>query len=357
MDRKIAVFIGIIANEDIVTGGERQLIEMIKGLKRNGFNIQYVLPDEASKKLPDILKRYQRENIYIINDYSKRFFLLKINRICRKKYKINVVCTVGAFYFDYRDSKLKNAVDYIVSYLYLLPADIIFTTGRAVEKKLRNMGFREKKIINVYPAIRESLICETDKSSALKYDKKIVLTVGRFHPVKGYDYLLDAAKLCKNINDIHFLIVGDFERKPDEYYNHIRQRIEEEGLKNKITIYGKTKNDVELATLYRECWCYLHTSVWETSPITVCEPLLFGKPVIATNVGGTFEYLEDGVDSILVKPKSGNAIANAIKHLYGNEELYKKLGKAAIMNANKYKERRWYDVGEEYYKAIKDSGK
>lgn len=359
MEQKIAIFIGIEEDSDIVTGGERQLQELIKGLKRHGFEIIYVNLDEALNKIEDLVLKYDRKNIYVFSDYSKRFSLLKINHTCRKKYELNVICTVGAFYFDYRTSKLKNFIDYIVSYYYLAPANLIFTTGKAVEKKLRNMGCRKKKIANIYPAIRESLIEESEKNVSAKNDekRKIVLTVGRFHPVKGYDYLLDAIKFCKKLTDVHFLLVGDYERKPDDYYNHIKRRIEEEGIEDRITIYGKTKDDVELASLYRNCWCYLHTSVWETSPITVCEPLLFGKPVIATDVGGTSEYLLNQVDSILVEAKTGNVIADAIKCMYYDEMLYKKLKKNAVIRSDQYKGRKWHDVGEEYYNVIMDNNK
>lgn len=359
MNKKIALIIGIAANGDIITGGERQHVEMIKGIERNGIDIQFLSDGEVLQKIPNIINKYHKENIYIINDYSKRFSLLKINYICRIKYGVNVVCTVGAFYFDYRKSKLKNAVDYIVSYLYLLPASLIFTTGKAVENKLINMGLRKKRIVNIYPAIRETLIREALRSDICEADddRKIILTVGRFHPVKGYDYLLDAVKLCGNLKDVYFVLVGDYERIPNDYYKHIKQRIENEGLGDRITIYGKTNNDVELAALYRNCWCYLHTSVWETSPITVCEPLLFGKPVIATEVGGTAEYLKNGSDSLLVAPKSGYTIADAIKRIYQDQIFYNRLKNTAFTSGKKYMKRRWYDVGEEYYTTIIDNNK
>lgn len=354
MSRKVAVFIGIKENADVITGGERQLQELIKGLKRHAFDVRCVSVDGALSEMSDIASMYGKENVYIFSDYSKRFFLWKIIWKCKRVHHFHICASVGAFYFDYRTSKLKNLIDYVVSFLYLIPSDIIFTTGKAVGNKLRKMGCKRKKIVNVYPALRESLIKEAYKKDSFVDDEQIktVLTVGRFHPVKGYEYLLDAVKLCRDLKDIRFMIVGDYERKPDDYYRHIKQRIHDEGLSDRIIIYGRTKDDAELAALYRKCWCYLHTSVWETSPITVCEPLLFGKPVIATNVGGTAEYLTDGVDSILVTNKSGNVIAESIKSLYKNEKLYQKLQNNALINSEKYVSRRWYDVGEEYFSAI-----
>jgi glycosyltransferase involved in cell wall biosynthesis len=181
---------------------------------------------------------------------------------------------------------------------------------------------------------------------------KYVLTVGRFHPVKGYDYLVDAIAVCRKVPDLHFILVGDYKRQPDDYYKRIKKRINDEGLDSYITIYGKTENDEELAGLYRQAWCCLHTSVWESSPITVCEALLFGKPIVATDVGGTSEYLQDGVDSLLVKPKSGSAIANAIEQLIDDEKFYQTIADNALKSSEKFRDRTWYEVGEEYADAL-----
>ena len=353
MKKQLAVFIGIEDQENIITGGERQLQEMVAGLRRNGINTVFIPIEDVCNKLPQHVKDYQAKNICVISDYSKRFSLWRMTWKCKYQYGVRVCCSVGAFYFDYRASKIKNYVDYIVSYLYLKPADLICTTGHAVSQKLRKMGLGGKSIKDIYPAIRESLIDEAKKDVvAISLGKRIVLTVGRFHPVKGYDYLLDAIHYCKDIPDIHFVLVGDYDRKPDDYYKKIQKRIQDEGISHMITIYGKTKNDQELANLYRRAWCCLHTSVWESSPITVCEALLFGKPVIATNVGGTPEYLNDGEDSLLVPVKDGAAIWEAISKLYGDQTLYEHLCSNAELMAKKYVSRTWTDVGEEYFQKI-----
>lgn len=354
MKKKIVIFLEKKDDDIVVTGGENQLVQMIKGLKRHNYKVYYLSIKQSFNKLPELIHEYHEENIYVISDYSKRFTLLISNFAFKRKFKIKVICTVGGFYFDYRKSKIKNFIDYIVSYFYLNPADLILTTGIAVENRLIKMGIHRKKIVNIYPAIRDSLLSESFINEDFKQTttEKIILTVGRFHPVKGYDFLLDAASLCSDLQDLHFIIVGDYMRQPDSYYKYIKERIKNEGLDNKVTIYGRTKSDKELAALYKKCWCYLHTSVWESSPITVCEPLLFGKPVIATNVGGTSEYLKNGCDSILIPAKSGVAICSAIKKIYSDESLYYKLKEGAISESKKFQCRKWNDVGEEYFNAI-----
>lgn len=187
MEKQLAVFVGIEDKGNIITGGERQLQEMIKGLRSNGVNTAFVSIEDAPDKIPQLTKNYQKKNVCVISDYSQRFALWKINWKCKYQYGVRVCCSVGAFYFDYRTSKIKNFVDYIVSYLYLKPSDLICTTGKAVSQKLRRMGLGGKYIKDIYPAIRESLIQEAKRevSNIGTGNEKIVLTVGRFHPVNG----------------------------------------------------------------------------------------------------------------------------------------------------------------------------
>jgi len=52
-------------------------------------------------------------------------------------------------------------------------------------------------------------------------------------------------------------------------------------------------------------------------------------PVIATNVGGIPELIEDGKDGILVPPENPKALARAISNLLENEELREKLSQTA----------------------------
>lgn len=341
---KLAILIGFGINSDLVTGGERQSQVLIQALKLSGYDVVSTKATDVLKEISKLAKEYKAKDITIISDYSQRFANWKINWHLRNKgYK--VVCIVGAFYFDYRHSFIKNAIDYIVSKLYLKYADLIFTTGKAVDKRLNEIGIRNKKIVAVYPALRDNLV----KLSKLECNSKPaefeVLTVGRFHPVKGYDYLIDAILLLGN--EFHFSLVGDFEKYP-EYTSHIMERIKENKIEDRITLYGRINKDEELAELYKKAWCCLHTSVWESSPITVCEPLLFGRPVIATNVGGTSEYLTDGYDSILVPPKDGNAIARALEKLKMDAELYRKFSSNAKKTADSISRRTWVTVRDEY---------
>jgi len=78
----------------------------------------------------------------------------------------------------------------------------------------------------------------------------------------------------------------------------------------------------------------------------VIEAMACGKPVIATNVGGPSEIIQDQVDGILVPPSSPEAIAQQIIRLIEDRKEARRLGERARETAvNRFS---WRTVAEKY---------
>jgi glycosyltransferase involved in cell wall biosynthesis len=61
------------------------------------------------------------------------------------------------------------------------------------------------------------------------------------------------------------------------------------------------------------------TSLWEGLPLSLIEALALGKPVVATDVGGNAEVVEDNINGYIVSPKDVAGIAAALLELYKNK--------------------------------------
>jgi glycosyltransferase involved in cell wall biosynthesis len=61
--------------------------------------------------------------------------------------------------------------------------------------------------------------------------------------------------------------------------------------------------------------CYVHPSHIENSPNSVCEAMISGLPIIATNAGGLPSIIKDGEDGILVQNDDPYALAGAVMEL------------------------------------------
>ena len=80
---------------------------------------------------------------------------------------------------------------------------------------------------------------------------------------------------------------------------------------------------------------YCHVSHIENSPNSVCEAMMLGLPVIATNAGGTSSLLDDGKDGLLYQDGDPYILAGRIAMLASDFALATRLGQTARRRALK----------------------
>ena len=154
----------------------------------------------------------------------------------------------------------------------------------------------------------------------------VVGMAGRFEQQKGIDLFLQAAQVVKRrFPHVKFLVVGD---------GPLRKDMEEQtltlGLTKDIIFTGWKANVADYIGVM-DIFCI--PSRWEALPLVLLEAMALGKSVVATNVGGTQEALEDGKTGILVPPFNSGALANAIMSLVSNRETAQMMGKAGTQRA------------------------
>ena len=143
---------------------------------------------------------------------------------------------------------------------------------------------------------------------------------GVFGPHKGVDVLIRAAALTEGLS-ILINLVGKGDEEP--YY---RKLIEELGLTGKIVFRGKLSNE-EMRGIYRETdlFCLPALSP-ENQPVTITEAMSCGIPVIASDVGGVKELVEDGVTGYLVEAGNAEDLAAKIRLLCNDPDACERMG-------------------------------
>lgn len=82
-----------------------------------------------------------------------------------------------------------------------------------------------------------------------------------------------------------------------------------------MRFYGKVSNESVLEMM-RACDVYVHCPIYDDPlPRCVNEPRSVGTPIVATNVGGIPEAIEDGKDGFLVEPGDARGLADRIMRL------------------------------------------
>lgn len=78
--------------------------------------------------------------------------------------------------------------------------------------------------------------------------------------------------------------------------------------------------------LFRNSDVYILPSYFEGLPISILEAMTYGKPIIASNVGGIPEILHDGINGLLITPGDKPAIKQAIDRLLSSADVRKSMG-------------------------------
>jgi glycosyltransferase involved in cell wall biosynthesis len=126
-------------------------------------------------------------------------------------------------------------------------------------------------------------------------DRHVVLSVGRFVPIKNMALLVAAAAHLRQADPmIHVLLVG--EGPEAEALRHLVARL---GLTDAVTFAGYVAQE-DMGQYYRAADVFALASDFDNSPNVVLEAMACGLPVVATDVGGVSEYVMAGRGGALV---------------------------------------------------------
>ncbi|MBC7074253.1 glycosyltransferase family 4 protein, partial [Candidatus Parcubacteria bacterium] len=176
------------------------------------------------------------------------------------------------------------------------------------------------------------------KPKVFSNDKINILFVGRIEERKGLIYLLKAfAILQKKYKNIRLIIVGDGseEMKCKEY-------VKKNQLKE-VYFEGK-KTEKEIPIYYLSCDIFVAPSIYgESFGIVLLEAMAAKKPIVAFDIPGFSEVVEDKKESFLVEAKNVQKLAEKIGILIENENLRKEMGEMGWKKVQQYS---WDKIGE-----------
>lgn len=162
------------------------------------------------------------------------------------------------------------------------------------------------------------------RDDACTHDRVNLLFVGFIRPEKGIEYLLKALPLLNLKKEWRLSIVGDFDKFGD-YKNRISHLIEELDLASRIDWLGYIPYGDKLFAVLRSSDIMILPTLSEGTPRVLVEARASGLPVIASEVGGIPTSITNGVDGVLVPPKSPEAIASAVERIAGDPVLCRSL--------------------------------
>lgn len=159
-----------------------------------------------------------------------------------------------------------------------------------------------------------------------------ILSVGALSKQKNYDLLIEVARHVRDTSSPFdmpvFRIAGH-----GESLEVLRGSVREYGLNDTVRFLGE-RHDIQ--NLMADSDIYMNTSVYEGMPVALLEAMAMALPIIATNVAGNCELVQNGNGGFLCDVTCPAALAEALASLIRDEGLYRRMSCASLEQSEKY---------------------
>jgi len=330
------------------------------------FNLQRLpLPLTAWRCLKEIVKLLIQEKpeVLHLNSSVAEFLGSWAAKIYKKKTKANlkVIYTVHGWVF-LEPGFGKSLIYLLVEKISAQWKDVfIVLSQHDLQIGLRKKISPKNKLVKIYNGLDIQSLYFLPKEQALKilpaqFQKNnlpIIGTIANFYASKGLAFLIKAMALIRKnfqfseynpipcrkqssaseasrslFSIFNLLIIGDGPQR-----KNLENLIAKLKLNDCIFLAGRMPSAAQYLSAFD---IFVLPSVKEGLPYVILEAMAAGAPIVATNVGGLPELIENGKSGLLVEPKNPIALASAIERLLNNPEQQKSLAENAKQQAGKF---------------------
>ena len=328
-------------------GGEKHLVDLCRGLHKNGHEVFVALrkENEFEERLA-FLPKENRLHVSLRNALD----LLSAHKVSRflSEHKIDIVHAHLARDYPpasmavrlYPNSKLilTRHVLFPMKSLHKLVLQNVskaIAVSSAVESNLEKT-FPKEKIICVpngievekwYGVDREKLGDEFRADHNIDTTSPLVGTVGELKPLKGQeDFVLVAAEIVKQYRNAHFVIVGKDNSIDKAYRRKLKRLVKVFDLEKQFTFLDWIEDTSPLLTALD---VFVSPSHSESFGLAILEAMASGTAVVSTETDGANELIENEETGILTPIKAPVKFAESVCDLLGKEKRRKDLGSNA----------------------------
>lgn len=205
--------------------------------------------------------------------------------------------------------------------------DRLIAVSRAMERKIVDEGRDTAPVTLVYNGVdlerydHQEPCCTLRDDYGMEPGSQIVGVVARLEPEKGHVTLLNAwPTVLRSVPNAYLLVVGEGSRREG-----LERQAAELRIAHRVVFTGR-RDDVPAVTAAFDV--AVLPSYREAQGLTILEAMALSRPVVASNVGGIPEMVEDGVTGLLVPPDDPDALAAAIVRLLLDHSLADTIARA-----------------------------
>jgi len=327
--------------EDLKIGGIERVIEnIVTSFDPQRFKVYVLCLTRGGAIAERLIANHQNVEIMNIENYHSPLALVKVVKWLRRR-KIDIVHTHGYpagvlgrlaaivtrihYIFHHIHStffNLNKRSYFIESFLGQFTHNVICCSEAVKRAALEKTGIAKNKLTVIYngtltPNLLDDLtLTSVKKELNIPLDISVIGCVASLVQHKGHRYLLEA---LQKIDNAYLILIGDGplrqELKSNASKLNIANRVIFAGLKLNVAPYMQVMDIIVLPSTERE-----------GLGLSLIEAMSLSKPVIATNIGGIPEVVDNGRTGILVKPNESDALANAMSELLKSPDLIRNMG-------------------------------
>src|SRR5207253_8273014 len=177
------------------------------------------------------------------------------------------------------------------------------------------------------PQLSDKEIDERLAHYKIPTDLPLVVQISRFDPWKDPEGVVKAFKLAREKIEARLVLLGNFatdDPEGSQIFESLRACQEE-----RILILTKGDDTALVNALQSRAAVVVQKSLAEGFGLTVAEAMWKSRAVVASDVGGIADQIEDGTSGLLVEPKDLEAFGRAVTDLVNDRELAARMGAAA----------------------------
>ena len=250
------------------------------------------------------------------------------------KVKAKIIYTAHGFHF-YKGCPLFNWITYYPIEKFLAPkTDLLITMNREDYERAQNHLKAPKVEFIDGVGINADVIYETSTDRdgiremlGIPKNQLILISVGEVNHNKNHRVAIEALSLCKTKN-IHYVIAG-VGNYVDEHLAFARYC----DVEDRVHFLGFRK---DVYKILKASDIFIFPSYREGLSVALTEAMACGLPVVATQIRGNIDLIDEGLGGFLSKPTDAKSMAKHIDTLAESPELRHKMGLYNYEKSKKY---------------------
>ncbi len=314
-----------------IGGKEKRLLMLLKNLNRKKYNLSLInfgngeLLIEYKKSVDKIfsLKRSIRWDPFLFLKIKKLIFINKPDLIIsfdwmtsfylRRIAKIHNITFINA---SISDANRKISLRKLIKKYDLHRSDYVIANSQA-GLKAYGLSASEKNIVINNGIKIQKRINEYNVQNIIN-----IGIIGNLTYTRNYPLIFKSLSILKqNKHAFHLFIVGDGPRKKE-----FIKILQKNNLIENVTFLGLKKNVHEIISLFDIGIHASYQKIGEGFSNAIMEYMANAKPVVATSIGGTKEFIKHGKGGYLISNNNEVAFADALENLLLDRSLRIKMG-------------------------------